>query len=43
MAEGLPIMLSMAPGGQCLVAALAFETELVPVLAQGAHLLGCGL
>lgn len=39
VAEGLPIMLSMAAGGQCLVAALTLETELVPVLAQGAHLL----
>lgn len=34
-------MLSMAAGGQCLVAALTLETELVPVLAQGAHLLSC--
>lgn len=42
VAEGLPIMLSMATGGQCLVAALTLETELVPVFAQGAHLLGCG-
>lgn len=41
MAERLPIMLSMAAGGQCLVAALTLETELVPVLAQGAHLLSC--
>lgn len=41
VAEGFPIMLSMAARRQCLVAALTLEAELVPVLAQGAHLLGC--
>lgn len=40
VAEGFPIMLSMATGRQCLVAALTLEAELVPVLVQGAHLLG---
>lgn len=40
VAEGFPIMLSMAARRQCLVAALTLEAELVPVLAQGAHLLG---
>lgn len=40
VAERFPIMLSMAAGRQCLVAALTLEAELVPVLAQGAHLLG---
>ena len=34
--------LSVAPGGQCLAAALTLETELVPVLAQRAHLLSWG-
>lgn len=32
----------MASWRQRLVAALTLEAELVPILAQGAHLLGCG-
>lgn len=40
VAERFPIMLSMAARRQCLVAALTLEAELVPVLTQGAHLLG---
>lgn len=39
VAEGLPIVLGMAPGRQRLAAVFAPEAESVPVLAQGAHLL----
>lgn len=41
-ASGKGAHLSVAPGGQCLAAALTLETELVPVLAQRAHLLSWG-
>lgn len=34
--------LSMAPRSQCLAAALTLQAKLVPILAQGAHLLSCG-
>lgn len=34
--------LGVAPRSQCLATALTLEAKLVPVLAQGAHLLSCG-